>query len=176
MNEARRVRVDGREAGFAEVVRPGGKSVQDDAMIALAAQLMDSMFHLPGTRIRFGLDPLVGLIPGVGDGAGTLVSVAIIGMSARYRVPKIVLARMALNAAINGVIGTVPVAGDVFSVWFKSNQMNYDLLRKHAGRAGGSTRGDWLFVGGLIAAVVLLVGLAFAWTIAFWIAFFRWVF
>lgn len=173
MNDAHRVKVDGRDAGFAEVIPPKGK---EDPVIAMVSQLMDSAFYVPGTKIRFGLDPVIGLVPGVGDSAGTLVSVALIGMSARYGIPKIVLARMALNAAINGVVGSVPFAGDAFSIWFKSNKKNYELLKTHAESRAVSTRGHWLFVAGLIAAVLLIVGLSLAVTITLWLAVFSFVF
>jgi hypothetical protein len=162
-NARRKVKIDGVEAGYAEAIppRPFSEGLDSgDPWIRLISGLMDTAFRVPGTKVRFGVDPLIGLFPGIGDGAGAVVSVFLIGMSARYGLPKIVLARMALNALINGVIGTVPFAGDLFSVWFKSNAANYELLRKHAGPRRASTTWDWMFVGGLIGAVLLGIGLA----------------
>lgn len=171
----RRVKVDGQEAGYAEVVPPrasgnggigGAGAFANDPVIAAVAKLMDTAFRVPGTGIRFGLDPLIGLCPGLGDGAGSLVSVALIGMSARYGIPKIVLVRMALNVILNAVLGLIPGAGDLFSVFFKSNVRNYALFQQHAGARRVSTRGDWLFVGGLLGAVMTVVLMAMM--LSFW--------
>ncbi len=158
MGEQRKVRIDGKEAGYAEALPPGGGT--EDPLIAFIAHLMDNAIRVPGTRWRVGLDPLLGLIPGVGDGTGALVSVALIGASVRYGVPKVVLVRMALNVMLNTVIGVIPGVGDVFSAWFKSNALNYRLLQKHGGARRASTLGDWLFVGGLIASILLVAVLA----------------
>jgi hypothetical protein len=133
----------------------------DDPFIALIARLMDSAFVIPGTNIRFGLDPIIGLLPGIGDGATALTSLMLFLKAAGQGVPKIVLARMALNIVLNTSLGAVPVAGDAFSFWFKSNDRNYDLLRKHAGVSNASTRADWTFVllllGGLGLVLVLTI-------------------
>jgi len=182
----RKVKIDGIDAGYAEVLPPHVTSASsdgrdpgatgDDPWIRLISGLMDTAFKIPGTSIRFGLDPLIGLFPGIGDSAGAIVSVGLIAMSARYGIPKIVLARMAMNALINGVVGTVPFAGDLFSFWFKSNAANYELLRKHAGTRRVSTTGDWIFVGGLIGGVLLGIGLAVAGVLMVLNAIFRWLF
>jgi hypothetical protein len=138
--------------------RPG-ESV--DPLVAFVARLMDTVFTIPGTNIRFGLDPLIGLIPGFGDLAATLVSTLLILQSSRHSVPRIVLARMALNVLINAALGSLPVVGDIFSVFFRSNVKNYALLQRHAGNKRTSTAGDWLFVVGLIGAMILVVVLIF---------------
>jgi Domain of unknown function (DUF4112) len=91
--------------------------------------------------------------------AGSLILV----IAARLRVPKIVLARMGLNVALNALIGAIPVAGAVFSIWFRSNAMNAALLERYAAAEGRSaTLSDWLFVVGVIALVVLIAGGAVA--------------
>jgi len=162
MDQHRKVRVDGKEAGYAEVIPPGGV---DDPLFAAVAKLMDTAFRLPGTDIRFGLDPIIGLFPGFGDGAGALVSVALIGMSARHGVPKIVLVRMALNVILNAVLGAIPAVGDIFSVFYRSNVRNYELFRQHAGPRRASTWRDWLFVCAVLAVIlaVVLGAMAFSW-------------
>jgi hypothetical protein len=124
----------------------------EDPFIALVARLTDTVFSIPGTNIRFGLDPIIGLVAGYGDAAAALTSVLLLWRSASHGVAKIVLAQMALNIVLNATVGAVPVVGDAFSFWFKSNQRNYDLLRKHAGTAA-STRPSWLFVLALLAGV-----------------------
>jgi Domain of unknown function (DUF4112) len=128
-----------------------------DPLIDFIARLMDSMFSIPGTKIRFGLDPLIGLIPGFGSPISAAVSLFLIARSARYRVPRIVLARMALNVLINAGLDAVPVVGDLLSIFYRSNAQNYELLRKHAGTSPASTRADWLFVSLLIGGLALVL-------------------
>lgn len=157
-----------REVQFEVVDEDAPRSVPslgDDPMIALVARLMDSVFSIPGTRIRFGLDPILGLLPGFGDTATAIVSAMLIAQSARYGVPRVVLARMAGNVLLNTALGSIPFLGDAFSFWFKSNVRNYDLLRKHAGVRRAASWRDWAFVigllGGIIALVILIVVGAF---------------
>jgi hypothetical protein len=125
--------------------------------------LMDDLFRVPVLGWRFGLDALVGLIPGFGDTATSLVSFYILVAAVRYRVPKVTLLRMGLNIAIDYVVGSLPVVGDLADAWWKSNHMNVDLLRKRATVSGDDARSarmsDWIFVGGIIVG---LTALAFA--------------
>jgi hypothetical protein len=118
------------------------------------ARVFDSAFRIPGTQITFGLDPLLGLIPGVGELASPIFSLFFIWHGVRLRVPKIVLARMLLNALIDAGIGAVPILGDLFDFAWKSNAWNLALLERHAMPGTKPARGDWLFVG--ICAIVLL--------------------
>ncbi|MEA3187365.1 MAG: hypothetical protein QOD99_1195 [Chthoniobacter sp.] len=130
---------------------------RDEQLFKTVAKLMDTVFVIPGTNIRFGLDPIIGLLPGIGDGLDAVISAYLISRSARYGVPKIVLARMALNVLINTFGGALPVIGDAFSVWWKSNAMNYELLRQHASSRRASTAGEWIFVVSLILVLVLCI-------------------
>ena len=118
---------------------------------------MDEAFVIPGTNIRFGLDPVIGLLPGLGGTASAMVSLALIAMSARLRVPKVVLARMAANVVINAGLDALPVVGDVLTIFFRSNTRNHELLRKHAGTAQPASRGDWLFLYALLGSVGLVI-------------------
>ena len=129
----------------------------EDPFFALLARLMDSAFAIPGTNIRFGLDPIIGLLPGIGDGATALTSLMLFLKAAKYGIPKIVLARMALNIVLNTTVGAIPLVGDTFSFFFKSNERNYDLLRTHANTPGSSTRADWTFVMALLGGLVLIL-------------------
>jgi len=146
---------------------PAGGTTLEDPFIALVATLMDSLFRIPGTKIRFGLDPIIGLLPGIGDAAASVTSLLLILQSARQGLPRVVLARMILNVLVNAGVGVVPFVGDLFSVWFRSNERNYDLHRKHAG-ARTSTKSDWLFILALIGGVLLVlafaIGSIFAWS------------
>jgi hypothetical protein len=125
--------------------------------------LMDDLFRVPVLGWRFGLDALVGLIPGFGDTATSLVSFYILVNAVRYGVPKITLLRMGLNIAIDYVVGSLPFVGDVADAWWKSNRMNLELLKKRATvsaeEARAASAGDWLFVGGIMLG---LIGLAVA--------------
>jgi hypothetical protein len=115
--------------------------------------------------MRVGIDPLIGLIPGIGDTGAAMVSALALIQAARQGVPKIILGRMSVNILLNELIGIVPVFGDVFSFWFKSNARNHELIKQHA-RSGGfgrkATRGDWMFVCGVLLALVLIVGTGLA--------------
>lgn len=127
------------------------------------SRYMDGLFRIPGTGWRIGLDALIGLVPGVGDIATTAVSFYILAAGVRYRVPKVTLLRMALNIAVDYVLGAVPVVGDLFDVAWKSNKMNVELLRERATVRGPEARegrlSDWLFVGLImLVLLVLLVG------------------
>lgn len=131
----------------------------DDPLIALIARFMDDVFTIPGTNIKFGLDPIIGLIPALGATASSFVSIVLIALSARRGVPKIILARMAVNVLLNAAIDSVPVLGDVGSVFFRSNARNYELLQKHAGAQRASTAGDWIFLCALLGGILLVIGL-----------------
>src|SRR5438477_12262867 len=84
--------------------------------LELLARVMDSLFEIPGTRVRFGFDAIIGLIPGLGDTITSFVSLYILKAASRAGVPRVTLVRMALNIAIDYIVGCVPVAGDVFDV------------------------------------------------------------
>ncbi len=143
-----------------EVLPPEGKARQSndpDPLIRLASSLLDTLFVIPGTHIRFGLEPIIGLIPILGDQATSLISAALLYRSVQHRLPKIALIRMALNILINGVVGMVPGLGDIFVLWYKPNIRNYKILQRYAGQADGVTRGDWLFVSILIGTIFFLM-------------------
>ena len=96
------------------------------------AQSMDSQFGVPGTRFRFGLDGLIGLIPVVGDAATTMLGLYPIVEAMRIKVPGHVLRRMGVNVGLDFLVGLVPLAGDVFDLAFKANQRNVALLRDYS--------------------------------------------
>src|SRR4051812_2564534 len=121
------------------------------------ALIMDNFLRLPGTNLRFGLDPLLGLIPGLGDTGSTVISAMALLAAARRGLPKILLARMSLNILINEAVGIIPVVGDAFSFWFKSNARNYALLQQHTAAPRRSTTSDWLFVAAVLGALVIIL-------------------
>jgi hypothetical protein len=126
-------------------------------MAALIAKIMDSLFRIPGTNIRVGLDPLIGLIPGAGSPISAFVSLLMIARSAQKGVPNLVLARMALNVAINALLDAVPVVGDAASIFYRSNAKNYDLMQRHAGTRRAASWQDKLFLLALLTCVILFV-------------------
>jgi hypothetical protein len=130
-----------------------------DTLIWLVSRVLDTIFRIPGTRIRFGLEPVIGLIPVLGDQFTTLISAALLLRSLQHRLPKIALVRMGLNIAINGLVGMVPIIGDIFVLWYKPNIRNYRILQRYAGQARQSSRADWLFVVAIIGVTFLLVTL-----------------
>ncbi len=136
-----------------------GNDPASDPFIATVTRLMDAVFTIPGTNVRFGLDPIIGLLPGLGAPLSAVISLVLIGKSARFGVPKVVLGRMALNVAINSLLDAVPVIGGPVSVFYRSNVRNYELLRKHAHTRRPATTGDRLFVFGLIGGLLLLMAL-----------------
>jgi len=128
----------------------------------MLAKVMDTTVRIPGTSWYIGLDPLLGLIPGIGDVLANLIGTIILGLATRLRLPRIVLARMSLNLLINGTIGAVPIVGDLFSVWFRSHTKNAALLREAAMRPDRETAVDWFYVSGIIGGTMATLLLAIA--------------
>jgi hypothetical protein len=122
------------------------------------ARIFDSAFRIPGTRITFGLDPIIGLIPGIGDLSSPIFSLFIIWHAAKLRVPRVVIARMVLNALIDGLVGAIPVVGDLFDFAWKASAWNLALLERHAMPSTPARRSDWIFVA-LCVGVVVVVAL-----------------
>lgn len=94
-------------------------------------ELMEGRYHLPGTNFRFGLDAIIGLVPGFGDMMGMIIGTAVVLEALRLRMPWIVVGRMLFNLWLDGVIGAVPVVGDMWDFWFKANRRNLQLLERH---------------------------------------------
>jgi hypothetical protein len=137
------------------------RSVEIEESLQRLGWLMDDLIRIPILGWRIGLDAIVGLVPGLGDTATSLVSFYILASAVRYRVPKVTLLRMGMNIAIDYLLGSLPVVGDLLDAWWKSNQMNVELLRRRATVSANEARkgrlSDWLFVGSII---LLLAGLA----------------
>ena len=132
--------------------------------------LLDNSIPIPGTRFRLGIDQLIGLVPGIGDLIGGLLSLYIIVESARIGVPRGLLARMGWNVAVDTLVGEVPILGDLFDIGFKANIRNLALLDRylrHPVEVRGSSRrfvglialGLFLLTAGAIAFAVVLVRL-----------------
>jgi hypothetical protein len=121
------------------------------------AHWLDDAFRIPGTRLRFGLDPLIGLVPGLGDIVGGLLSAYIVVEALRARAPRALLLRMLANLGVDMVLAAVPIAGDLFDAGWKANSRNLSLLRQHIEHPAEARAASRTFVALLIAGVVLVV-------------------
>ena len=134
------------------------------ARIRSVARALDSAVRIPGTRITFGIDSVIGIVPGLGDLAGALMSGYIVVASARLGAPPSVIARMILNLGVDTLVGSVPLFGDVFDVGFRANIRNADLLDRHLAKPVETRRSSRLAVLAAIAGMGVLaaigVGLA----------------
>jgi hypothetical protein len=112
------------------------------ARIDALATLLDTAFVIPGTEIRFGLDAVIGLVPGIGDAITTAMSLFIVNEARALGAPSLLIARMIANVMLDGLVGAVPLVGDAFDVAFRANRRNMDLLRAHLGKTERH-RDDW---------------------------------
>jgi hypothetical protein len=120
------------------------------------AVLLDSQFRVPGTNIRFGLDAIFGLVPGIGDISTPVFAGLLLLQGVRMRLPLIVQARMVLNAAIDMLAGFVPLIGDLVDIGFKANLRNLALLERHQHPGVPPRRGDYVFVAVCLIAMALI--------------------
>jgi hypothetical protein len=125
------------------------------------SRLLDSAFVLPGTQFRIGLDPLLGLVPGLGDLTSPLFAIAMLWQSRDLGIPRVVQLRMIFNVAIDALVGLLPLAGDVFDFAWKANDRNFALLQRHAYEHRRPSAGDWLFVIGSIALLLVIAAVPF---------------
>jgi hypothetical protein len=145
---------------------PAGRAVCGSRGLERLAWWLDSAIPIPGTRLRIGLDGLIGLVPGIGDVIGTVLSGYLIAQSARLGVPASTLARMVLNVAVETLVGAIPVLGDLFDFVWKANRRNVDLLQAYERDPKRVTRRNRLVVAavvaGALAVLVAVAGAAFA--------------
>src|SRR6187455_714390 len=136
---------------------------QQQRLIALRhmARLLDSAFEVPGTSYRIGLDPILGLVPGIGDLVSPLFTIGILWQGRDLRIPKVVQVRMLGNVLLDALVGAVPLLGDLFDFGWKANEMNYALLETHAVEVRAPTVGDWLFAMLLSGLVLLTAAIPF---------------
>jgi len=152
-----------------EIISPRtrrGSKAFDDESLDLLSHILDDWFRIPGTSIRFGIDGIVGFIPGVGDAIGGIASCIIIFAAWVRGVSYVTLARMLANWGIEVMLGAVPVLGNLFDIGWKANRRNYALLTGGLADPQGTRRRSWLFFAGLcvlFAAMLLLPMLLFGW-------------
>ena len=126
------------------------------------AALLDDIFRIPGTKIRFGLDALIGWIPGVGDAMTGIASFLMVFASWRRGAKGVTLSRMIANVLLETAIGAIPVAGDVFHVIWKANRRNYRLLLREREQPGANSGRDWMFLAVLLLAVIAAAAIPIA--------------
>jgi hypothetical protein len=147
---------------------PTNKAVRD---LGWLAKLMDSQFRIPGTNFRFGLDGILGFIPGAGDLSTFAVSGYMLIIMARNGASGYIIARMTLNILIDALIGSIPIIGDIFDIAFKANMRNLKLMQEHY-QEGRHRGGAWkIIVPVLLVLLVVIIGLI-------WLVykFFAWLF
>jgi hypothetical protein len=138
-----------------------------DATLHSLEILLDEAFRIPGTSFRFGIDGIIGLVPGLGDVLAGLLSL-VIPLAAWIRgVPYIALVRMGLNLGIGVLVGSIPVFGDIFDIAWKANRRNYRLLQLHLREPRRHTWRDWAFL--LLSALLLAAVFALPLVLALWL-------
>jgi hypothetical protein len=154
-------------AGHSHRWSSGGRFLGDEKLRWLEV-LLDEAFAIPGTNIRFGLDGIIGLVPGLGDALAGALSLVIPFAAWVRGVPYITLLRMLTNVAIGLLVGTIPILGDAFDIFWKANRRNYRLLTRSIAQPHRHTWRDWVF----LALLALGIGVIFAIPIVFvvWLA------
>ena len=122
------------------------------------AWLMDNSIPIPGLNYRIGLDGIIGLIPGLGDTLGAVVSSYILSEAARLGAPKSVLLKMAFNIVLDALLGAIPILGDIFDLTWKANLRNVNLLRDYFEKPRKTVAVSRLFIATLILLIILFVG------------------
>jgi hypothetical protein len=147
-----------------EVLSPRSRRAQDlfnDENLDLLSRVLDTWFRIPGTSIRFGLDGIVGFIPGIGDLLGGLASCVIILAGYFRGAPAITLLRMIANVGIEVLVGAVPLLGNLFDIGWRANRRNYHLLERTLQTGPRDTWRDWLFMALLGLGLVALAMVPF---------------
>ena len=144
---------------MARTARSDRSSTADAELIAW---LLDNSIPIPGTGRHIGLDAIIGLVPGLGDILSGGLGLLIVARAAQRRLPNVVLARMLANVGLDFAIGSIPLIGDAFDLWFKSNARNIELLRRYGDDPTASTAGQWTFFIAVVA-VIGAVAVGFVW-------------
>ena len=139
-----------------DVATMSGRAAGNLESLRRLAELLDTRFVIPGTKIRFGLDPILSLVPGLGDLVSPAFAVLLLVEGLQQRVPKVVIARMLVNAFTDALIGAIPVAGNIGDIFWRANARNLELLERHARPGAAPSRSDYV-VASLLAAVFGIV-------------------
>jgi hypothetical protein len=138
--------------------RPGGGSTLfRNENLEILSHILDDCFRIPGTQIRFGIDGIIGLVPGLGDILTGLASCIIVLVGWFRGVPYITLLRMLVNLGIDVVIGAIPLLGDAFDIAWKPNRRNYKLLTRHLAEPRKHTWRDWCVLLGMVCVLLAIL-------------------
>ena len=135
------------------------RKLTSDEHLDYIAALLDDIFQIPGTKIRFGLDALIGWIPGIGDAMAGTASFLIVFASWRRGARSVTLIRMIANVLLETMVGAIPLAGDIFHVIWKANRRNYRLLMREREQPGYHTGRDWMFLAVIFVIAIAVVGI-----------------
>ncbi|GAL85278.1 hypothetical protein MYP_2507 [Sporocytophaga myxococcoides] len=142
------------------IQNPNVAEVPNLIWVEKISNFLDSKFRIPGTKLRFGWDPLIGLIPGIGDFAGFVISAILMLYMTRYGASRKVVIVMSLNVLLDAMIGSIPFVGTLFDFGFKANKRNIELLKEHyyEGKHQGNGNGIvWTIMLALICLFALLL-------------------
>lgn len=132
------------------------------------AEILDSKFRVPGTNFRFGIDPLLGLVPFVGDITSFAISGYLIIFIAKKGISRKALILMILNVVVDTILGSIPLVGNIFDFTFRANRRNIRLLREHyeEGKYQGSGTGIVLLIAGILIGLLILISILFGWMLS----------
>lgn len=149
-----------------KIIRPTGSNYNQDRASSLKwvesfARVLDSKFMIPGTKIRFGVDPIMSLIPVIGDLITYLISGALIYTMYNQGASRKVVIKMIMNSTLDAVIGAIPLVGTIFDIFYRSNERNVKLLREHyyEGKHQGSGNGLLALI--VIGAIIIVVAVSY---------------
>jgi hypothetical protein len=126
------------------------------------AWLMDNLFRIPGLGWRFGVEAIIGLVPGAGDIVSGAIGAILLYRAFQFKLPGVVILRMIFNSLMDVTIGTIPFLGDLFDFVWKSNTRNMKLFRQYAEEPAASTTRHWIFIGAFVGGfLLLLIGILF---------------
>jgi hypothetical protein len=157
MTRIRTGRLSGTPRDTGQSASADGRRDQALAEVAALAWLLDNSIPVPGTGRRFGVDAIIGLVPGVGDLVSGAIGLVVVWRGSRMGLPRIVVARMLANTILDLAIGAIPVIGDAFDLWFKASSRNLGLMQRYLEEPDRSTSGEWASVLALVGAVVGVV-------------------
>ncbi len=157
-----------------EIIPPGAepraqRSTLSDEQLDEIAAWLDDVFVVPGTNIRFGLDALAGLLPGIGDLVTGMASMLILQAAWQRGLPRVALLRMLVNIAFDTVVGSIPIVGDLFDVAWKANRRNVELMKKYS--AGSERRYTLEDYGFLMFLVIVTLSLLALPLLVLWVAY-----
>ena len=149
---------------YVEPLMDRSRTATNGADMEALAWLLDNSIPIPGTGRRIGIDAIIGLVPGLGDVVSGGLGLVVVARGVQLGLPGVVVARMLVNVALDFVIGSIPVIGDAFDLWFKANQRNVGLVRRYVLAPGSSTAPQWGFFGAILVGMILLA-VAVVWLI-----------